>query len=516
MHSDPCSCEQLGTCQPEHHDCDWTAEWWERRHVNMSPCLVDLPCTFERWPPLFALIKTLIQSPSLTQLVHHLRLAGPVPRSIWTNPQHTSLGNDERRHIASVLPCGSQMSKAGWLRRLDNGCPHAFAALLLVCVPKLRSLDLGTRFQDSLQILGPRTLAHILQELEIAIVGTVREKVWMGSGRAPFTHADNIPQLLLVHLPQIRSLSFNLPRPLAPCVWSDIMYDSFTTYLDRLELAFTFMDEYDLGRLLRVCLHLRTLKYDYWTTPSSRDPLGIHRVHYMPDRFSERLIETQVLQSSLDVVRETLVTLHVHIVKPWDICNQNLRAIDLSQFESLTELHAPLQLLVCKDSPRSLAASLPPSLRHLWLNDDATRLWLNHDYLMNPQDFEVEGEAYPADNPLWHPIYTDEEVVETISQFLSDWRAHVPKLEVLRMLFYHIYCPCWGQRNLPYLKNTLELAGSLAGIGTTVTKVHERPCYHQVGSVSVGQDPPYFTVESIEESQCLMPDLASPVQHMIL
>jgi hypothetical protein len=228
------------------------------------------------------------------------------------------------------------------------------------------------------------------------------------------------------------------------------------------------------------------------------------------------LIETQVLQSSLDAVRETLVTLHVHIVKPWDLRNQNLRAIDLSQFESLTELHAPLQLLVCKDFPRSLAASLPPSLRHLWLNDDATRLWLNHDYLMNPQDFEVEGEAYPADNPLWHPIYTDEEVVETISQFLSDWRAHVPKLEVLRMLFYHIYCPCWGQRNLPYLKNTLELAGSLAGIGTTVTKVHERPCYHQVGSVSVGQDPPYFTVESIEESQCLMPNLASPVQHMIL
>ena len=99
------------------------------------------------------------------------------------------------------------MSKDGWLRRLDNGCPHAFAALVLICIPGLRSIDLGPRFQDSLQILGPRILIRTLQHLDVAAVGLSRETVQMGSGRAPFRQAADFPQLLLLlHLRKVRSL----------------------------------------------------------------------------------------------------------------------------------------------------------------------------------------------------------------------------------------------------------------------------------------------------------------------
>jgi hypothetical protein len=498
MHPDPCPCEQGGKCMPEQHDSvDSTVEWWERRHLNMAPCLLQLSCTSEKWPLLFALTKTLVYSPSLARLVRHLRLTGPVPRSVWTTPQRTSLSRNECRRIESILPFGSYMSKTGWLRRLDNGCPHAFAALLLVCIPDLRSLELGPQFQDSLQILGRRTLVRTLQHLDVAAVGITQTTVWMGSGRAPFPQSDDFPQLLLLHLVGIRSLTLNLPRPRNFDLSSHIDCGTLMTFLETLELAFTFIDEYDLGHLLRICPRLQTLKYDYWTQPATRDPHGLQGARYIPDRFSERLVQTQVLQSSLNVVQRTLVTLHIHIVKPWDLCNQNLRGIDFSQFESLIELHAPLQLLVSKHSSISLADSLPTSLRYLWLNDDATRLWLNHDYFMSPQDFDVEGQVNPVDNPLWHPIYTDREVVEIMLPFLSDWRTHVPDLQVLKMLFDHVHCASRRPRNIHYLRRVLEPAGRMADVHTTVTLLNGR-----YGSGNGGRVPPYFSEERIVERLC--------------
>lgn len=499
MHLDACPCERQGTCMPDQHDClDSTVEWWERRHINMAQCLKELPCAVEAWPSMVSLFETLLQSPSLARLVRHLRLAGPVPRSVWTTHCRTSLSYDERRHIDAILPCDSHMSKAGWLRRLDNGCPHAFTALLLVCIPDLRSLDLGPHFQDALQILGPHTLVRTLQHLEVAAVGVTRVKVWMGSGRAPFKQAYDFPQLLLLYLTKVHSLSLNLPQPLDPYIWSGIV--PLTTGLETLELAFTFLREHDLGHLLHACPRLRVFKYDYWSTPASYDPRLRNSVQYIPDRLSERLVETKVLERSLAIVRRSLVTLHIHIVPPADCFNQNLRSIEVSHFHSLTELHVPLQLLVSKDSPRSLAGSLPPTLQRLWLNDDATRLWLNHDYFMSPQDFDVEGQANYVKEPSWHPIYTDGEVVNIISCFLSEWRMHVPELQVLRLLFYHIQCPCWNPRNISYLRDILEPAGSQAGIDTTVTQIHERPSCDLDRLVCAGQDPPYFTVENLKES----------------
>jgi hypothetical protein len=500
MYLDLCSCERLGTCRPEHHDCDWNAEWWERRHQDENPCLLELYCPSQEWPSLFALTKTLVYSPSLAQLVRHLRLTGPVPRSIWMTPEKTSLSKNEHRRIEMILPSDSHISKADWLRQLDNGCPHAFAALLLVCIPDLHSLELGPQFQDSLQILGPLTIVRTLQYLDDAAVGITRDIVWMGSGRAPFPETDVLPQLLLLHLAGLRSLTTNLPRP-RDNSWLDVVCGTLTTCLETLELAFTYLDEHDLGHLLRVCPRLRTLKHDYWTRPVARDPHGRSHVLYMPDQFSERLIETQVLQSSLDIVRRSLVTLHIHIVNPWDMYNQNLRSIDLSAFGSLTELHVPLQLLVCKDSPRLLTDSLPPSLRRLWLNDDATRLWLNHVFMMEPDDFDVEGQANPVDDPSWHPTYRDQEVVELITHFLSDWRAHVPELQVLRLLFDHVHCPCRRPRNIHYLRRVLVPAGNKVGIQTTVIQVNGRS-----GSGNGGREPPYFSEERITERLCVYCD----------
>lgn len=494
MNSHPCLCEQIGTCRPEQHEV-----FEGRRHVpHTRRCLKLIPCSSEKWPSLFALTKTLIHSPLLARLVRHLRLAGPVPRSVWMDPQHTGLSNEEHRYIRSILPCESGMSKAGWLRRLDNGCPHAFAALLLTCIPNLRSIDLGPRFQDSLQIIGPRLLGRTLQHLDVAAVGVVQETVWTNRGELSFRQDDGYPQLLLLRL-GIRSLSLNLPRSDTLYHWLDITCGALTTWLETLELAFTFLDEHDLAHLLQVCPHLRNFKYDYWTSVPSLSPAELHQAPYTPDRQSERLVETQVLQNSLNTIQRSLVTLHIHIVPPTDRFNQNLRSIDFSRYESLTELHAPLQLLVSKDAPRSLADSLPPSLRRLWLNDDATWLWLNHDYLLDRWNYDIEIENIDVTDRSWHPTYTDREVVDLISHFLSDWRSHVPDLQVLRLLMGHVHADCRLPRNIHYLRRTLEPAGKMVGIDTTVTQVQINTRYNLV---TLGQDPPWFSEERIEERLC--------------
>jgi hypothetical protein len=272
FHLSPCRCEELGTCRHEQHQFESP-----RRHFRMEEqCLRKVSCAIETWPSFFALVKTLVRSPSSARLVRYLRLAGPVPRSIWTTPQQTGLSNDERQHIGSILPYDSHMSKAGWLRRLDNGCPQAFAALLLICVSDLRSLDMGLRFQDSLRILGFRTLVRTMHHLDTVSVGSTRETVFMGSTRGPATQADDFPQLLLLHLTGVRSLTLNLPQPCTPYTWSDATCGALTTSLDTLELAFTFLNENDLASLLQVCPRLRSFKYDYCTTPTRPGPLDTH------------------------------------------------------------------------------------------------------------------------------------------------------------------------------------------------------------------------------------------------
>lgn len=500
IHLDHCPCEELGKCWPEEHDCDLPLHWWDRRHVSRARCLENIPYATEKWPSLFTLVNTLVRSPSLARLVRDIRLAGPVPRSIWTSPQQTGLSKDERRQIESILPCDSDMSKAGWLRRLDNGCPHAFVAVLLMCVSDLRSLDLGLHFQDALQIIGCRALVRTLGHLDTVAVGSTRETVWLGTSRGPLTQANDYPQLLLLRLASVRSLTVNLARLRNPHLWPNVTFGALTTALETLELAFTFLDERDLARLLQVCPRLRTLKYDYWTTPALIDPHGRDDDEYIPDLLSERLVETRVLESSLSIVWGSLLTLHIHIISPRQSFSQNLRSIDLSRFEFLTELHVPLQLLVNKNSPRTLADSLPLSLRHLWLNDDATLLWLNHGFFMSSREFVLEDRADPTDDPSWNPIYTDLEIVDLIADFLSDWRAHVPGLRDLKLLFYHIQCPYWDPRDITYLQNTLEPAGSQAGIDTMVIQVHERPCCQWDRLVVAGQDPPYFTLGTLKES----------------
>ncbi|KAI5239941.1 hypothetical protein E4T43_06433 [Aureobasidium subglaciale] len=438
MHLDRCLCEQLGHCKPDQHDgSNAPEEWWARRHVSRSYCLKQLPCVDEKWPSLYLLAKTLVSSPDLARL--------------------TALSHEDIARMRPKLRHDAHMSQEGWLHRLDHGCPDAFAALALTCLTGIQTFHLAPSFEDALAILGIPLLRQILPHVTRARVGTFDETVIMGSGRPPHVQADSFPQLFLLHLPSVRSLSLNLPRPLTPFSWPDATPTSLTTGLKSLELSFTFLEETDLARLLRSCPSLRTFKYDYWTTPPTRDPHARGAALYIPERSSERL-------RCLNIVQRTLETFHLHIVRPQDWFNQNILSIDFSGFYMLTTLHVPFQLLADKLSGRTLAQSVPPSLKHLWLNDDSTFLWLNHNYFQSPQEYYVEGTVSVVYDPSWHPIRTDQEMMDVITDFPTHWRSHMPYLQTIKLLLYPVSVPAWGPRDISAIRMALDSAGQESGV----------------------------------------------------
>ncbi|KAI4723323.1 hypothetical protein E4T48_00333 [Aureobasidium sp. EXF-10727] len=500
MQLDPCPCERAGHCTIESHL--EAGRQTQRHRCIMRGCLDEIACPNQSWPSLYLLARTIISSPALAGLVRHFRLAGPVPRSIWTNPNQTALSHDDLHYVRPILQCGAQMSSAGWLRLLDHGCPSAFAALALTRLPGLRTLNLGPHFQDALAILGFPLLQQIIPHVQEASVGVFEDSVRMGSGRAPHARADTFFQLLLLRLPQMRSLALNLPRPLTPYFWSDVLPQKLTTDIETLELTYTYLDEFDLAHLLRACPRLRNLKYDYWTTPPSRDPYVNGPAKYTPDRLSERLVNTQVLGRSLELVRHTLQSLHLHIVPPFDWFNQYLQTLDFSEFRALTTLHVPLQLLVSKHSSSTLVSSLPSSLRTLWLNDDGACLWLNHQLFWNPlPDYHFENDANPVFDTSYHPIHTDQEIIDVMAKFLSDWRVYVPDLQSVRLVFYSMHWSCWAERDEETIRMALQLAGQKGGVQVSVHKVHERECIHRRRSVLTGQNPPYFALQTISKGR---------------
>ncbi|KAI5200880.1 hypothetical protein E4T38_06333 [Aureobasidium subglaciale] len=130
----------------------------------------------------------------------------------------------------------------------------------------------------------------------------------------------------------------------------------------------------------------------------------------------------------------------------------------------LTTLHVPFQLLADKLSGRTLAQSVPPSLKHLWLNDDSTFLWLNHNFFQSPQEYYVEGTVSVVFDPSWHLIHTDQEMMDVITDFLTHWRSHVPYLQTIKLLLYPVSVPAWGPRDISAIRMALDSAGQESGV----------------------------------------------------
>lgn len=507
---DPCPCEEMGCCDRIRHlDAPISGVLIPRRHSHhlSSSCIAQPFGSQRSYPSLYLLARTLVSAPALARLVLCLRLIGPVPRSVWTNPEQTCLALCDRNRAQLVIDSCGRISSNEWLEKLDIGEPTAFAALVLACVTRLRQLELGPDLQNVLTFISPECLVKLLPCLSTASVGVSEEKVWMGRGRAPLYESSDAPQLLFLRLPALQSLALNIPSARMSNLPPIMKVIPAASRLQSLSLAYTHLDEKGLYGLLLTCPNLQSLKYDYWTRSPAEDPEDDQPdpMNGPPNTSSQALVDISTLEQALRLIKDTLQTLHLHIVSPRGAWHQLLQRICFCDFPCLTTLHAPLQLLVNKQEKvdghtMKLQHALPPTLQELWLNDDGAVLWLNHYDFISPCniDWTLDDMWFGQRN---HPIHTDEEVVGLVQDLLSSLDAHVPALRSLKLLFYFFDSPAWGHRDVPSIRDALARFDDYGRVTVSIYELLKRSYRCQGGFDSLatnGQYPPYFDKKSIE------------------
>ncbi|KAI4751089.1 hypothetical protein E4T52_16396 [Aureobasidium sp. EXF-3400] len=474
---DPCPCEDLGFCDHiTHLRAPISGLRIPRRHSGRSSvtCVAQPVGDDRSFPSLYLLARTLLSSPWLARLVLHLRLLGPLPRSVWTSPEQTCLSLNDKSHLRPVLGARDSASPVDWLERLDAGDPIAFAAIVLACIPNLTQLDLGPGLQNALGFRSASHLSKLLPKLHTISIGAIRDKVWMGRGKAPFNHALYAPQILCMLLPAVRHVSLNIPSITDDYLQSILNRQSVGPRLSSLTLAYTYLNEHSLCRLLMACPGLQSLKYDYWTRSPDEDweDAMPEPDCDSPDTLLEKLVDVDVLKRALRIVRNTLQVLHLHIVPPRAQWNQ--------------------------------------SVRELWLNDDGALLWLNHI------DYSSPISEHWTLNDSWfqkkhHPVHADEEIISVVADYLSDFHLYTPHLESLDLLLYFFKSCSWGHRDVSFIREALRTTKGANRVRNSVSELLKRS-YHLQGDLSThGQYPPYFTRAIIKRGMDLGNHRREPV-----
>jgi hypothetical protein len=240
---DPCPCEDLGFCDHiTHLRAPISGLRIPRRHSGHSSvtCVAQPVGDDRSFPSLYLLARILLSSPWLARLVLHLRLLGPLPRSVWTSPEQTCLSLNDKSHLRPVLDSRDSASPVDWLETLDAGDPIAVAAIVLACVPNLTQLDLGPDFQNALGFRSASHLPKLLLKLHTISIGASKDKVWMRRGKAPFNHALYAPQILCMLLPAVRHVSLNIPSITDDYLQSILDQQSVGPRLSSLTLAYTY------------------------------------------------------------------------------------------------------------------------------------------------------------------------------------------------------------------------------------------------------------------------------------
>lgn len=213
-HPSPCPCESAGVCKQSNHP-----EYCYKGRPH-PPCLKEVSSSpFSTYPSLYLLVRTLVHSPVRASRVRCLRLVGAVPSSVWTDAEQTERSNHDRDRVQLVLrECPATVCPTErWMEDLDQGCPSAFAAFLLVYLERLEDVEIGAEFSRLFSYIGESTMRQ-LTRLTTASIGTFRDEVCIGPGRVPLDRSASLHHpLLFFNLPNVHHLSLNVPNLLKTC-----------------------------------------------------------------------------------------------------------------------------------------------------------------------------------------------------------------------------------------------------------------------------------------------------------
>ncbi|RSL78310.1 hypothetical protein CEP51_008325 [Fusarium floridanum] len=340
-----------------------------------SPLLyahIRMEWTLSCHPPVFLLLRSLLENTKLCTHVQSLNLAGIRCKLPNTLPNVVALPQLELSQAISRTGVSKDVAES-WEKKIQIRVPDAVVALLVSMLPNLASLLLQANWNTESHFLGhlfrsalcsPRRdgLQHPLPTFQAL------KKVSLGRRNRTNEHTDDqnsADMLALLYLPNIQSLSASIDNPI------DFTWPSQSpptpSALTRLKLH--RMREYGLTRVLHRLTNLQTLRYA-WFYQSDIDEEVSDKVVRL-DMMGSAMAQCEAL-IDLEI---TALTLPAHRYGEFELPDVTLHGslAELSQLPQLKRLKVPwvfLAGMTMPSSPSSIGTALPRSLEHLTITRD--------------------------------------------------------------------------------------------------------------------------------------------------
>lgn len=354
-------------------------------HEAAQPLLfnsVNLTWSENKAPRIIQLLRAILFRPELAHRIQHLKLLGdtfkPAPHGMegprWIpTPKIPVVATELNPLIAAIeglrLPCGPS-----WVEQMETGTMDAFAALLLACLPRLKSLRMEHNFTRQAHLVGNVFRSALcggtagalpkyehLQVVDFFDNYSVYRRCHHPQGRA---NTDDV--LPLFYLPALQRLDVFIDTPI-PGIFD---WPTGQPPLSNItSLALYHLREPALEKLLSATPALKSLRWSWYCGPPYRwQPQG---------RDWCQTIDLQLLATALSHVRDTLENLHITTYEDLDHNFEYQPIVMKGNFRpmaslSLKKLHLPWSFLAgfYPDRAIPLEEVVPATVENLAISDD--------------------------------------------------------------------------------------------------------------------------------------------------
>lgn len=359
-----------------------------------------------RDPPVYLLLRTLVEQPSLAAHVEHLTLEGQTQKIIWSSHEPRPVDLSPLKGLVDELQASPPDL---WKDLVDKGVLDVFVALLLSRLPNLKSLRLGFEFQSSTPYTAAVLRVGLLPQKAVGALSQITfKKLYRVSfcqdemeagmtylspilpGHTLGSNPDNLGDLEpLLFSKSITTLSLWLQNE-PDLIWPERR--SSSSSLTSLILHHSEAREHTLKSLLGQLASLQVLEYHYHGCTTERRQRSI-----------STYLDCAVLSDAFEQVKNTIRYLEVS-ADWYSIQNHELEwrshwgifghLKSLHEYHHLRRLTVPLVVLLGWSPATSvvkLAETLPLSLEEICFTDDLIFYddweWMQTDYLDRFRDY---------------------------------------------------------------------------------------------------------------------------------
>ncbi|KAF4999885.1 hypothetical protein FGRMN_2123 [Fusarium graminum] len=342
---------------------------------------VDVGWSSKESPPLILALRTLLERPDLAEMVQSLRLDGyDFPeREFDSSPTISVVSLNIAKASVVIQGTGADFASP-WIEGVSDGEVDALVTLLVVILPNVKSVYLGTDF--SIEVSYLTMMLSLEQRNKTGVKLPALERVTdvvVKNLYADVVHDEldcTTGFLNFFHLPQLENLCIAV-SPLLPELWCPEERPQLDN-LTALDLSRATEDQ--LGSILSLTPNLKVLRWQGYWCPQNNNPES-----------TRTSIDLDKLRVALKKSRHSLQRLTLEVVDNYNPSSEEPEGsiwpmrlvgttLQLSDFANLRTLCVPLVWMMgwrAGHAKKPLIEKLPRRLEHLTLTDDfyAQKYW---------------------------------------------------------------------------------------------------------------------------------------------